>query len=289
MKVTRAEYAGACYGVSRALDIARELANSSGKVQTLGPLIHNPSVVANLESQGVAVAESVADIDADTVIIRSHGVVPEVEEELKERGLDIADATCPHVARAQNGAADLAKEGCQVIVVGESGHPEVESLVAYARKNGARADVVLSPDDLPESIDDPVGVVVQTTQIRDTLNAIVDSLELRGYEPRVKDTICSATQKRQKAAAELAQRSDVMIVIGGRNSSNTTRLAEICSRICPRTYHIESASEVANLDLSDAEHVGISAGASTPEEQIYAVESAIEALARDSRSETEES
>lgn len=278
MRITRAEYAGACYGVARALDIARELAGSEGDVQTLGPLIHNPSVVADLEQQGISVANKVDDITAETVIIRSHGVVPEVEEELRKRDLEIADATCPHVARAQNGAADLAKAGCHVIVVGESGHPEVESLVAYARKNGARTDVVLSPDDLPDDIKEPVGVVVQTTQIRDTLDAVIRSLEERGLSPQVKDTICSATQKRQKAAAELAERSDVMIVIGGRNSSNTTRLAEICSRICPRTYHIEDASEISELDLSDATRIGVSAGASTPEEQISAVERAIESL-----------
>ncbi|MBQ9001037.1 MAG: 4-hydroxy-3-methylbut-2-enyl diphosphate reductase, partial [Eggerthellaceae bacterium] len=242
MRAILAEHAGACYGVQRALDMAHEAAEGADSVHTLGPLIHNPQVVRDLEAKGVRVVAEPEDIEEGIAIIRSHGVTPEVRERVERRGLAVVDATCPHVARAQKSAAELAGKGCRVIVVGEAGHPEVESLCAYAKLAGAQVDVVSSADDLPAGLHVPVGVVVQTTQRRANLDEVVAAIRAQGIEPEVKNTICSATRLRQDAAEKLAGEVDAMVVIGGRNSSNTTRLAEICRARCERTFHVESAA-----------------------------------------------
>ncbi len=280
MNVVRAQHAGACYGVRRALQAADDALEAHGEVCTLGPLIHNPQVVRDLDARGAHVADGVDDVTCDTVIIRSHGVTPAVRAALEARGLDVVDATCPHVARAQAAAADLAAQGCRVIVVGEQGHPEVEGLMSCALEAGARVDVAAGPEDIPADVRDPVGVVVQTTQMAETLDAVVAALGARGLAPQVRNTICSATSHRQAAAAELAERADAMVVIGGRNSSNTTRLAEICAQTCPCVLHVEAAAELAEHAalLRACGTVGVTAGASTPEDQIAAAVDFLNAL-----------
>lgn len=273
MRVKRAEEAGACYGVQRALNIAESIAQKDTTAYTLGPLIHNPSVVESLEAKNVLVAQSVEDIaPGETVVIRSHGVTPDVRQAALDKGLVVRDATCPHVARAQKAAENLAKAGCQVIVVGEAGHPEVAGLEAYARKYTDAVDVVGSVEDIPSITKEKVGVVVQTTQTRELLDSVVAALQEQGFDPVVKDTVCLATKQRQQAALVVAQKVDAMVVIGGRNSSNTTRLAEICQSVCDRTYHIESVDEIDPAWFQDCSVVGVTAGASTPEYQIRAAE-----------------
>ena len=278
MKVVLAENAGACYGVQRALDMAHDAAAGPGPVFTLGQLIHNPGVVADLEAIGVHVAAAPEDVAEGTVVVRSHGVTPDVYERLSARNLTVVDATCPHVARAQKAAADLASEGCRVLVVGEKGHPEVEGLRAWAKRAGTKVDVVLAPEDVPIDLRAPIGIVVQTTQRRENLDAVVEAVRAQGIEPVVKKTICSATRLRQDAAAKLAGEVDAMVVIGGRNSSNTTRLAEICEVTCPRAFHIESADEIDPAWFEGCEVIGVTAGASTPENQISAVVERLESL-----------
>lgn len=278
MKVIKAKQAGACYGVKRALDMANKVISSNIEASTLGSLIHNPQVVDDLQRRGLNVAKDIDDIKCGTVIIRSHGVTPQTLTELKRRGLNIVDATCPHVARAQLGASELAKAGCRVLVVGESGHPEVEGLYEYALQEGCAVDVVCDPEDIPDDLYAPIGVVVQTTQKKEALDRIVDALRKRGIEPIIKDTICSATSLRQASASKLSSEADAMVVIGGKNSSNTTRLAEICRENCPSTYHIESSCELNGIDFSNCAVVGVTAGASTPEEQIDDVISYLERI-----------
>ncbi len=279
MKVIKAKYAGACYGVQRALDIALKAAESSEKAHTLGPLIHNPLVVRELASAGVDEISSVGEISpGETVIIRSHGVTPQVMRDVEAKTDKVLDATCPFVAAAQKAAFMLAsKYGC-VIVVGEEGHPEVEGLTARANEADARVIVAAAPADLPDDVYDPVGIVVQTTQQRNALDAIVAALRKQGINPDVKNTICTATSQRQEAAVDLAGRVDAVVVIGGRNSSNTTRLASICKAACARTYHIESPDEIDPLWFADCEVVGVTAGASTPEVQIATVVEKLERL-----------
>ena len=280
MRIVRAKNAGACYGVQRALDLAQKTREDGIAATTLGPLIHNPLVVADLAAKGIGEAKEVDQVRTQAVIIRSHGVVPQVKEQIQQRGLIMVDATCPYVARAQKAAARLAQDGYHVLVVGECGHPEVEGLRAYALQQGGPVTVAGSVSELPLDLGPRVGVVVQTTQTRETLEAVLEELERRGIQPKVVNTICFATRERQEAAALVARSAQVMVVIGGRNSSNTTRLADICKKSCPATYHIESPEELDPAWFADAEVVGVTAGASTPESHIQAVEVALENMGR---------
>jgi len=269
MRVVVAEHAGACYGVDRALKRVDQAAATASHVHTLGPLIHNPKVVAELERRGISTIDRLDDAaPGDTVVIRSHGVAPAVIEEAERRGLVVEDATCPYVSKVQRAAARLSDEGYMVVVVGEPGHPEVEGIRACVK---GEVIVVASVADLPPVMPAQVGVVVQTTQSRKLLDEVVAALEERTEHLVVRDTICFATQQRQESAAALAHEADVMMVIGGRNSGNTRRLFDICRESCPRSYLIEDPAEIDPSWFSEADLVGVAAGASTPESQIHEV------------------
>jgi 4-hydroxy-3-methylbut-2-enyl diphosphate reductase len=278
MKVVVARHAGICYGVERALKMAAEAATTADRVATLGPLIHNPQAVAALQERGVGVASSLDEIEQGTVVIRSHGVDPAVIEQAERKGLAVVDATCPFVRAAHTCAAELAASGYAVVIVGESDHPEVEGILAHA---GGEAVIVEHAADLPARLPRRIGVVVQTTQQLETLREVVEDLLPRTAELRVCNTICSATAKRQTAAAELADEVDVIVVVGGHNSGNTTRLTEICRARNPRTHHVETAAELDPAWFAGAAAVGVTAGASTPDEQIQGVISAIESIPGD--------
>ncbi|MDR2672124.1 MAG: 4-hydroxy-3-methylbut-2-enyl diphosphate reductase [Coriobacteriales bacterium] len=281
MKVLLSRYAGACYGVERALalvDTAAAAARNAADrpaVYTLGPLIHNPLVVAKLEQRHIHVVAHVDDVGEGVIVIRSHGVAPQVIEAARAKGLTVVDATCPYVKKAQEAASRLTRQGHTVVIVGEKGHPEVEAIKAYAGHSPIVAqDVADLPVELPQG---SIGVVVQTTQSAQALDAIVGALRRRGVEPLVKNTICFATQQRQQSAASLAKDVDAMIVVGGRNSGNTTRLYQICKAVCPNTHHIEQASELDSTWFTDVATVGVTAGASTPQDHLAAVLAALEA------------
>lgn len=276
-RIEVARHAGVCYGVERALAMASDAArDANGPVSTLGPLIHNPIVVRELEEVGVVTASSVDDCEGGTVIIRAHGVVPQVVNDAEAHGLNVIDATCPYVKKVHVAAEKLVREGYQLIVVGESGHPEVEGIMGHADAN---ARVVSTPEDLDDiELGRNVGVVVQTTQTPDALAAIVTALVPHVSELRVVNTICAATQERQDSAAELASRADVMIIVGGKNSGNTRRLAQICSARCERSYHIEDADELDASWFEGAELIGVTAGASTPAAHIDRTVAALSAL-----------
>jgi 4-hydroxy-3-methylbut-2-enyl diphosphate reductase len=275
--IETARHAGACYGVERALKMVGECARTRERVATIGPLIHNPSVVARLASDGVVSVGSVDEVPAGTtVVIRSHGVVPQVVERACARGLEVVDATCPHVKKAHEGAAELAAAGYQVVVVGEAGHPEVEGILARA---GEGALVVGSAEEAATAeVGKRVGVVVQTTQSQALLAAVVGCLVTRVRDLRVINTVCAATVQRQQAARELAARVDAMVVVGGRNSGNTRRLAEVCAEKCAETHHVELPDELEAAWFADVRAVGVTAGASTPAEQVDAVVAAVRGL-----------
>jgi len=260
MRVEVARYAGICYGVERALKLAEQAAESGADVHTLGPLIHNPQAV----------------VDGGTLVIRSHGVDPAIIEAARASGLDVVDATCPHVSKAHEAAEELMHGGYLVIIVGEADHPEVEGIMAHA---GGNAIVVSSAAELPEKLPSRrVGVVVQTTQSLRRLAEVVEAVLPRVSELRVFNTICSATGKRQQSAEELAATVDVMVVVGGHNSGNTTRLAEICGEVNAREHHVETPDDLRAEWFAGAQSVGVTAGASTPDEQMRAVIDAIEAI-----------
>jgi 4-hydroxy-3-methylbut-2-enyl diphosphate reductase len=277
VNVKIARDAGVCYGVERALKLAHEASTTNESVHTLGPLIHNPQAVQVLREHGVEVANALEEINDGTVVIRSHGVDPAIIDQAVRRGLDVIDATCPFVSAAHKRAHDLAEQGYSVVIVGEEEHPEVEGILAHA---GERAIVVQSASDIPDPLEHKrVGVVVQTTQPPARLEEVVDALLPLVSELRVFNTICDATAKRQAAAAELAAEVDVMIVIGGHNSGNTTRLAQISRSVNERTHHVETSRELDASWFVGASTVGVTAGASTPDRQMAEVVSAIETIA----------
>lgn len=270
LEVRISDCAGFCWGVERALEMTLEAAEDAPKpVNSLGPLIHNPGVITDLGKRGVGVISDLADAHAGTVILRSHGVPRETKEKLTASSLTIVDATCPFVTSAQEKAARLKKDGYLVIILGEKDHPEVLGLRSYA---GDDSLVVESPADLPPSLPSKrIGVVVQTTQSHERLSELVAHIAPSARELLVHNTICSATEQRQAAAIAMASDVDVVIVVGGRDSGNTRRLAELCAAQQPRTHHVESGAEIEEAWLRGAQTVGITAGASTPPEQIEAV------------------
>lgn len=266
MEVILADAAGFCFGVKRALSLTNQVLSEIDPaipVYTLGPLIHNPQVVAQLEAKGVQVLERPGDASSGAVIVRSHGVAPKVLEELQELSCDVVDATCPFVQRAMRWAEQLSDEGYQVIVVGDRLHPEVQAILGYA---GETAQVVSDPQEIRElPIASRVGVIAQTTQSVQNFKACVDELVGKVEDLKTFDTICTATEQRQKSARELAAKVDVMVVIGGRNSANTKRLAEICKEQGTATYHIETPDELQRQWFAGARRAGVTAGASTPD------------------------
>jgi 4-hydroxy-3-methylbut-2-en-1-yl diphosphate reductase len=278
VEIVVARFAGYCYGVERALRITEEaLEGASGPVASLGPIIHNPSVVGHLEKRGVEVVDNVDQAEGCTLIVRTHGVAPGVIASAVARRLEVVDATCPFVAVAQRKAATLREAGYAVVILGERDHPEVAGLEGFA---GAGAVVVEDAAGLPlERLrGQRVGVVVQTTQTTDNLARVAAALAPVARELLVFNTICDATEKRQDAACELAAEVDVVVVVGGRNSANTARLAQLCRAIEVNTYHIESAAELQSVWFAGAKRIGVTAGASTPDEEIEATLRALQVL-----------
>ncbi|WP_321531109.1 4-hydroxy-3-methylbut-2-enyl diphosphate reductase [uncultured Desulfuromonas sp.] len=264
MEIILAKSAGFCFGVKRAVNMAFRAAENSEHICSLGPLIHSPQLVQRLEGKGIRVQDSVEKIVDETVIIRSHGITRNEELALERKGLSVVDATCPFVKKAQQYAALLGEEGYSVVIVGEQEHPEVQGIISYAA--GSETWVVANPEEartIPPH--KKLGLVAQTTQSFDNFSEIVQELLENSKELRIFNTICDATAVRQEEARQIAGCVDLMVVIGGHNSANTTRLARISSEIQPRTFHIETTEEIIPSWLDDVETVGVTAGASTPE------------------------
>ncbi len=278
MEIIVARSAGFCFGVKRAINLANSCAGKDGGgTFTLGPIIHNPQEVKRLEKSKIFAKKSIDEIDSGTVIIRSHGVKVDELEAAKKKGLNVVDATCPFVKKAQELVSLLTKEGYFVVLVGEKDHPEVKGLVSYG---GDKVMVAASPKelkDLPRLV--KIGIVAQTTVPIDRLEDIVRFCLNKAQELKIFNTICNATSIRQRESVELAAKVDCMVVVGGRNSANTRRLAELCSSIQPKTYHIEVSEELKPEWFVGTHKVGVTAGASTPEWIIEDVVSKISSLA----------
>lgn len=264
MKIIAAEHSGFCYGVKRAVGMAEDCIGKYNEIHTLGPIIHNPQMVKKLSDKGIDVVNTLSEVTKDsTVIIRSHGVGPKVYEEAQTKNLQIIDATCPHVKKAQQAAYHLLKAGYTVVVVGEKHHPEVKSIVEWSDNTALVVETVAEAMNLPDVA--RFGVVAQTTFVGELFNQIVAALQGKCDEIEINRTICTATDLRQQAALELAGQVDVMIVVGGKNSANTSRLMQLCLDVGSRVYHIETAGELNMKDFEGVETVGITAGASTPD------------------------
>ena len=271
--------AGFCFGVRRALQLAQQATAEFPRVCCLGPLIHNRQVVEQLQGQGMRVVDDISQVEPGAAaLVRAHGAGPGVYELARERGIELIDATCPFVRRAQGAAAHFVEEGYQVLVLGERDHPEARAIMEHA---GGEAVIVEDASEIDNmALKDRVAVVCQTTQRLDNLTELVTRILPRTGELRVANTVCDATSRRQEASLEVARQADVMVVIGGYHSANTNRLAQICRATGTPTYHIETADELRPEWFRGARRVGLTAGASTPVEAIEAVSSRIEHLSQ---------
>ena len=272
MKIELAESYGFCFGVKRAIKIAEENKNAA----TYGPLIHNSKEIARLDSDyKVGLVDDFTTFQpGDKAIVRTHGIVKDELKALKESGVDVVDATCPFVTKPQEIAQEMSEAGYSVVIFGDEKHPEIKGVKSYATYG---AIVVTEVEDLEElKLHERIALIAQTTRKVEDYMKIANYLIPRHKEVRVFNTICNATFENQDAARKLSKRADVMIIIGGKNSSNTKQLFNIAHENCPDSYHIEDENEIDMAWFEGKELCGISAGASTPDWIIQNVVDAIE-------------
>ncbi|SEK29393.1 MULTISPECIES: 4-hydroxy-3-methylbut-2-enyl diphosphate reductase [Pseudobutyrivibrio] len=276
MEVILAKSAGFCFGVQRAVDVVnKQIEEGVSPLYTYGPIIHNEEVVKDFESHGVQVMDedSNKNYEPGTVIIRSHGVTKAVEEGLKAAGHNVIDATCPFVKKIHRAVDEHSKNGEYIVIIGNPDHPEVRGIVGWI--NGDKYTVISgeqSAKDFSVNSHDTICIVSQTTFNHNKFQELVEIIKQKGYHIIVLNTICDATNKRQVEAFDIASQVDAMLVIGSKNSSNTQKLYEICKTRCNNTYYIQTADDFQPSDLSSIESVGITAGASTPNNIIEEVQ-----------------
>jgi (E)-4-hydroxy-3-methyl-but-2-enyl pyrophosphate reductase len=264
MGIKLAKTAGFCMGVKRAVDIVLDIAQSKGdeKVYTYGPLIHNPQTVELLKGRGIVPIFDIDEVDEGTIVVRAHGISPQEREKINQKGLKIFDATCPRVARVQSIIKKHASLGYTIIIAGDREHPEVAGLLGYSYGNGVAVGTKDEVDELP--LFDKVCVVAQTTQNTDQYEKIVEKIREKYSQVVVFNTICDSTEKRQEEISDLSREMDGIIIVGGKNSANTKRLAMTARQFGTPTFHVETADELREIDLNGYEKIGVSAGASTP-------------------------
>jgi 4-hydroxy-3-methylbut-2-enyl diphosphate reductase len=279
-KIEKAGKTGFCFGVKRAINLLEKVAREQGGIETLGAVVHNQQVLQKLADIGVKIVDDIGEIEGETVVTSSHGVSPELEEELRKRNINIISTTCPFVRRAQMAAHRLAEAGFFVIVYGNSEHPEVKGILGWAKSCG-----LATLDEKPVAGLDPIprriGILSQTTQVpalfTEFTKKVIDLTLTQDLEIRIIDTICHDIPDRQAATLELAKRADLMLVVGGRTSANTNRLAELCAQIT-ETHHIETAAEIKPEWIQNQNLIGVTAGASTAEENVAEVIKRLEEL-----------
>ena len=275
MEVILAKSSGFCFGVKRAVDKVYEQTEKGKRIYTYGPIIHNEEVVKDLEKKGVKVLESKEELKAlseGSVVIRSHGVPKEIYDLIEEKGLECIDATCPFVKRIHNIVQKESEEGRRIIIVGNNGHPEVEGIKGWSKTTAVVIESQEEAENFKAKEDEKLCIVSQTTFNYKKFKELVEIFQKKGYDIIVANTICNATEERQKEASELAAKVDAMIVIGGTHSSNTRKLYELCKSECENTYYIQTLENL-QLELPNSvELVGITAGASTPNKIIEEVQ-----------------
>lgn len=276
--VILAPSAGFCFGVQRAVDMVdQEIARGKGPIYTYGPIIHNEIVVRDFEKRGVAVIEEGHDLseyEPGIVILRSHGITAKVYHDLEDHGFTLVDATCPNVLRIHRLVEKYAREGYHILIIGNARHPEVEGIIGWIPEGSPYTAIMTEKEaeSFTLSENDKLLVVSQTTFNYKKFGQLVEILEQKGYDITAVNTICNATEERQRDAYEIARKTDVMLVIGGKNSSNTQKLYEICSRECKQTYFIQTIDDLDVSVLQSIQNVGITAGASTPQKIIKEVQ-----------------
>lgn len=263
MEILLAKSAGFCFGVKRATQMAFDAASQYPSLQSLGPLIHSPQMVKKLEDHGIRVCHQVNDADGDALIVRSHGVTATEMKELRTSGKVVVDATCPFVTRAQKHATELSRDSGLLVIVGEAHHPEVRGILSYAAGDVQVVANVEQALELPRCR--KMGIIAQTTQSLENFRAIVNICLEKTRDLKIYNTICDATSVRQEEAVAIARQVELMLVVGGYNSANTTRLAELCRKQGTRTHHLETAAEIDSAWFVGINRVGLTAGASTPQ------------------------
>jgi len=273
LRIEKAAGIGFCFGVRRAINILEKVARERGGVETLGAVVHNQPVLQRLAEIGVRAANDVDDIQGDVVAISTHGVSPQLEREIRARHIDIINTTCPFVRRAQLAARKLAESGFFVIIYGDADHSEVKGILGWANGRGAATldeKFIATLDHLPRRL----GILSQTTQIpahfTDFVKKLINSTLAKGSELRIIDTICYDIRDRQAVALKLANRVDLMLVIGGHISANTNHLVKLCSTVT-KTYLVETVDEIQPSWLQGQRYIGITSGASTAEQTINEV------------------
>ena len=277
MKVVLAKSAGFCFGVKRAVNKVYEVATEGqAPVDTFGPIIHNEEVVKELEEKGVHV---IHDLDGlkqkkeGTIVIRSHGVSRDAYEKMQQCGCEIVDATCPFVLRIHQLVQEYSEKGYWIVIAGSHDHPEVQGICGWSAPE--KTTVIETKEDAAD-LDIPKNeklcIVAQTTFNYNKFQDMVEIISKKGYDRTVRNTICSATEERQKEAAQISAEVDAMIVIGGTNSSNSRKLFEICSERCKNTYFIQTKDDLDWSKFERFDYVGITAGASTPNNIIEEVQ-----------------
>ena len=276
MQVTVAKSAGFCFGVKRAVDtVYREIESGEKPVYTFGPIIHNEQVVEDLENRGVQVILSEDELEGlsgGTVVIRSHGVSRDVCEKIEARGMKIVDATCPFVKKIHRIVDEEGRKGRHVVIIGSADHPEVQGIMGWA---SGPVTVIHTSEEAEQFVPEngkPISIVAQTTFNYNKFQELVEIFEKKRYDKVVLNTICSATEERQMEARQIACEADTMIVIGGRHSSNTQKLYEICRKECENTYYIQTLVDLDTKPFQCIGCVGITAGASTPNNIIEEVQ-----------------
>lgn len=266
-EVKLAKSAGFCFGVKRAVDLVYEEAKKGGDIYTYGPIIHNEEVVCDLENKGVRVINSPEEIDnlkSGTIIIRSHGVSKDIYDRMINNGLNVIDATCPFVKKIHNIVSEESNKGNVIVIVGNKDHPEVQGIKGWSNGETYIIDSKEEIDKITINNGKKVCVVAQTTFNFNKFKELVEILTKRVYDITAVNTICNATKERQTEAKSLALESDAMIVIGGRHSSNTQKLYQICKSECDNTMYIQTLDDLVIDELTSVRSVGITAGASTP-------------------------
>ena len=275
MEITVAKSAGFCFGVQRAVDsVYKELEENSGKIYTFGPIIHNEQVVEDLNKKGIEVIDTVEQlkkIKEGTVVIRSHGVAKEIYDILEQQKLKMVDATCPFVKKIHNIVLDESSNGKTIIIIGNDNHPEVEGIKGWV--NGEV--IVINKEEQIEKLSLPeqtkACIVSQTTFNHNKFKYLVEIIRKKGYDITVVNTICNATHVRQVEAQKISSKVDGMIVIGGKNSSNTQKLYDICRNECENTFYVQTVKDLDLHELKSLKSIGITAGASTPKNIIEEV------------------
>jgi (E)-4-hydroxy-3-methyl-but-2-enyl pyrophosphate reductase len=267
IEVIKTQHIGFCFGVNRAVQkVLMEAERDGGPIYTLGPLLHNPQMVEMLKARGISPIQDVHTVTEGTVACRSHGIMKEEEEYMRSRGLRILDTTCPWVKRVRKHALYLRKGGYKVVIAGDARHPEVRSVLSYLDNDG----MVLNNSYSIEA--KKVGIVSQTTLDQETFSDVIRGLIGTAEEIRIYNTICDSTRVRRAEALEMAQRVEAMLVVGGKNSSNTTKLYTAVKAVQPRSFHVETEDELRREWFTGLRSVGISGGASTPDFIIDSVE-----------------